>query len=185
MRAEIPLTRTDAALLDTIAAWPFGFSISLPKLVENYDFNMRDIPTFDEISYGLARLMARGYITATYSDKRGVRLKRTRAGAALRQAAGRHRRSIFRSRWPRIGEYPTALGDLVGAPRWPAEEVEDRSAGRLPKLTEHDWDLALEEYKRSWDTYFEATDRSVGLVRRYRKGWPHTEEETEPRSKRR
>jgi hypothetical protein len=167
VKAEVPLTLTDAALLDIIAAWPFGLSISLPKLIENYDFEMREVPTFDEVSYGLARLMARGYITGAYSAKRGIRLKRTRAGEDLRKAAGRHRRTFSTHRWPRIGEYGVAIGDLIGAPRWPAEEVEDRSVGRLPNLARDVWDNEVEQYVKAGEKYIASAARVGRLMRRF------------------
>jgi len=140
----------DAALLGSIAGmWPF--STSLPKLVENVDFDMREVPTFDEASYGLARLIARDLISATYSPTKGIRLRATQAGRNLRRAAGRYRRETSKSRWARIGEISIAIAHLEGAPSWPTPEVEDRSVGRLPKLAKDTWDEYVAAYGRDWE----------------------------------
>lgn len=149
-KSSVPLTRTDAALLEAIAGHR---TVSLRALIEQFDFENRAIPTFDEVSYGLVRLIARGYIRATWSQKRGIRLFSTRAGEDLRRAAGRYRRKTSRFKWPRIGEYPSAISHLVGAPAWPQPELEDRSFGRLPKLSEVEWNAAVRSYERWFDQW--------------------------------
>jgi hypothetical protein len=161
----VELTRKDAQVLTAIPGkflWSRG--ISLEHFINNFDFENREMPTFDEASYGLARLMANGLITATHSPTRGIRLLATRKGVDLQKAAERFRRQTSRHRWARIGERPAALAHLVGAPEWPEAEVEDRSVGRMPRLDEKTWAQAVNENSRAMRAVFEKDLRGESSI---------------------
>jgi hypothetical protein len=150
VRRAIRFTHTDAALLAQIGdGWWFRHGTSLKKLLENYDFDQRDVPTYDDVSYGLARLVAAGYVRATYSPTNGIRLYATPRRKALVREAEELRRRTSPFRWPRIGEVSFAIAELLNAERSP--KPDDRTIGRLPRLDQAAWDEVVASYNKEWD----------------------------------
>jgi hypothetical protein len=166
VKSEVPLTYVDAELIEAICGdWWLRRAYTTAQLLDNVDFENRDVPTFDQVSYGLARLLACGYIKATYSPERGVRVRSTDKGVALRRSAGRLRRKTSPWRWARIGEHPAAIAELIGAPTPTAYgEVGDVSLGRLPKLTEADYEAATAANRREAERFMEREHLAIRII---------------------
>jgi hypothetical protein len=115
----------------------------------------RLIPTFDEMSYGLPRLIAAGYLTVGQDGRRGIVLRATPKATRLRKSveAGT------------LGDVLGAVGSAVGAAPYPdAEPPEDRSLGRLPGLEPEDLDAATEahgDWVDRWSKPFVAVSQAL------------------------
>jgi hypothetical protein len=99
---------------------------------------------FDEISFGFPRLVAAGYLTIGSSSTRGLTLQASPDAMRLRR----------RVHADRVGDEIIGMADLVGAPRQPQPEVEDRSLGRLIGFEPDDWDRAVREHVASAERWF-------------------------------
>ncbi len=128
-----PLTSSDAWLLAAITeVSPGGQSVSLTQFVDAADWLNRAIPTFDEVSFGVPRLVAAGLMAVD--------------GLALRSTpkARRARGTVHPST---LGGVLYAMEDLVGAAHYgELQPPEDRSLGRWPSLTPDDLDRAVREH---------------------------------------
>jgi hypothetical protein len=128
------LNRVDAWLLAALTErWSWSRPPKLWELVNDADWLDRGIPTYDEVSYSLPRLIAAGYAIATRDDGGELRLKATRRGFDLR--------SQVKAR--SLGAVLSGMALAVGAKPYPEPEEEDRSLGRLEGLAEHEWDAAV------------------------------------------
>jgi hypothetical protein len=135
---EIALTRSDAWLLAALTEGSHdGRPVTLRDLIHDADWLNRDIPSFDEISYGIPRLIAAGFAKVGYSASNGLVFRAT-------AKAQRLRRSV-RGEWDSI----VAISTAIGAKPHPEEEAEDRSLGRLPGLEPEDVTAAVAEHA-SW-----------------------------------
>jgi hypothetical protein len=165
----------DAELLSSISAdWLFRRPASLFQVFDRMDWDTGQIPTYDEASYGLARLVARGYITATYLSRQGIRLKATPRGVGLRRVAGKHARQIYRRRLPYGFQVTAVIAQLAGAA---GPSVGDISFGRLPELTEQIWQSEVDAYVRDGELWIERARHIGGLGRLFRMflRWRHPE----------
>jgi hypothetical protein len=128
-----PLTRSDAWLLAALTEGPRrARALTLQEFVGAADWLNRLIPTFDEVSYGVQRLVAAGFVTVD-----GLTVQATAEAKRLR---GTVRRSS-------LGGVLHAMEKAVGAPRYgEPEPPEDRSLGRWPALHEADLDRAIREH---------------------------------------
>ncbi len=68
-----PLTRTDAYLMVAVTEARRSGSIRLGDLIADYDYLDHSIPTFDDVSFGLRRLQAAGYVTVEICQRRDHR----------------------------------------------------------------------------------------------------------------
>jgi hypothetical protein len=114
---------------------------SLRELIERADFVERDVPTFDQISFGIPRLVAAGYITVEAGAFRA-----TGKGIALRKSVQART----------LGGVLREMIELLGLPPLPSVDPvpEDRSLGRLAGLEPIDYDEAVAAYRagfsRDW-----------------------------------
>jgi hypothetical protein len=83
-----PLGLADAWLLAALTERG-GRPVSLRELVHDYDWLNRDVPTFDSLSYGLARLVGAGLATATGAGA-ALRLRPTPRALEIRRAIPGH-----------------------------------------------------------------------------------------------
>jgi hypothetical protein len=149
------LTRSDAWLLAALTEGSHdGRPVTLPKFVHDADWLNRDIPTFDEISFGFPRLLAHGLMTVD-----GLRFRAPPRAIALRKSikAGT------------LGGVLMEMAENVGARPYPEPEVEDRSLGELPGLIPPDLDAAVRKHSESmepWIRVISGTIRAAELVSR-------------------
>ncbi len=127
------LTNSDAWLLAALTdgrrrAGP----LTLRDLVGRADWLNHLLPTFDEVSFGVPRLVAAGLMTVD-----GLRSLATAEAWQLRSKV--HAATL--------GDVLYAMQELVDAPHFgEPEPPEDRSLGRWPALTEADFDQAIREH---------------------------------------
>lgn len=149
------LTRTDAWLLAALTEGSHdGRAVTLAQFVHDADWLNHAIPTFDEVSFGLPRLVAHGVMTVD-----GLRFRATPKAIALRKSVkGRT-----------LGDVLIGITERVGARRYPETEVEDRSLGRLPGLQPSHLEAAVQEHSRwmdRWSLPIVATIKAAELVSR-------------------
>lgn len=127
--ARPSLTWTDAWLLASLlVSAPPGQPVDLQSLLSSADHLNVAIPTFDELSFGLARLEHGGWLTVESSQEDGFRFTSTqRAADILGNFSTTH-----------IRDLPSGVSSAIGAMAHPREEAEDRSLGRLPALEPDD-----------------------------------------------
>lgn len=106
-----------------------GGGVSLERLVETWDAVDRSLPSWNDLSFGLPRLVTHGLVE--------VRA----AAAALRIGASPHARSLARGSWrdtpwDRLERSQAALAGVIG-------DGEDRALGRLAGLEEADLEAAI------------------------------------------
>jgi hypothetical protein len=111
------LTEQDGWLLAALTE-SAGRLVSLRNLVHDFDWLNRAIPTFDELSFGMARLAAAGYAIVSPSPSGELLFRATPEAMRLRKSATGHP----------VEAIPAAIGAHHGSD-------EDRSLGRLPGLT--------------------------------------------------
>lgn len=133
------LTRYDAVLLAAFTeSGGRGRPIDLRTLIHDADWLDRSIPTFEELSYGIPRLVASGYVVVTSDDGDELRFTATPAARSLRDSI----------KGDSLGEVVIEMTRLVGGAPWPETESEDRSLGRLAGLTPPDVDRAIKQHAR-------------------------------------
>jgi hypothetical protein len=132
-----PLTRTDAYIAAALSESD-GRRVDLQSLIHDFDWLNRAIPTFDQLSYGIPRLMANGYVDVYRNSRGGLRFAATGSARALRRSIDTDPPGMIVIEMPR----------LVGAAPWPEPEIEDRSLGRLPDLTATDVEVAYRKHER-------------------------------------
>jgi hypothetical protein len=136
-----PLTRTDAYLLAATTGSFRKRARPLRDLIADYDWLERDIPTFDEVSFGLPRLIAAGYLEVG-----------SRQGRTFVRATPKARRLRSTKRAKTLGGRLGEVAAAVGAAPYPQPEIEDRSLGRLTGLDSVEWDEEVRAYHASWGT---------------------------------
>jgi hypothetical protein len=127
------LTQLDGMLLDGLVARRDSRWLRLDELIENIDWLDRWVPNFDEVSYGLPRLIAAGF-----GEVRG-------SGSDLRVRATPRAIDLARTSKTRF------MGDVVAARPWGEEDAEDWSGGRMPGLDETTWSDAIRIRKEAFD----------------------------------
>ena len=153
---DVPLVRSDAWL---IAALTQGHRRpkTLWQLLRDADWLNRSIPTFDELSFGLPRLMAEGYATVTGQ------------GSAVRIAAtpkAKHIRELVDKDAHTLSDVLAGFGGHVGTRPYPLSENEDRALGRFPGLSPADLDTARAEYEARFWPWGNAATSAAQIARR-------------------
>lgn len=140
------LTRSDGLLLAALlVSAPPGSPADLKGLLGSADYLNTSIPTFDEVSFGLARLAETGWLTLDYSTEDGFLMTAGSAAVELLDA--------FSVTSAGIRELPAAVQGAIGAAPYPDPEVEDRSVGRMPGLRPEDLAVAYLDHPdvaRKW-----------------------------------
>jgi hypothetical protein len=132
---EPPLTRSDAWLLAALTEGSRdGRPVSLRDLVHDADWLNRRIPTFDQISYGLPRLVAAGFATVD-----GYRFRATPKAIALR-------RTLKSLPSDGLSDVIVRMEAALGAKPYPEPEDEDRSLGRLSGFEPVDLEIAVRKH---------------------------------------
>lgn len=98
---------------------------------------MRQVPTFDDVSFGLRRLVEAGLIYVS-DTAGGPQIQPTTEALALQG----------RVSTTRLGEEVAALRQSLGIDPVSGND-EDRSLGRLPGLTRETWDAAVQEHNET------------------------------------
>lgn len=133
-----PLTRSDAWLIAALCE-SGPKRLRLRDLIYNADWLNRAIPSFDELSFGLRRLEAAGYVEVTpATDELLVRPTERSIVMVRAIKAGT------------LGELLAEMSAAVGARPYPEPEHEDRSLGRLPGFDEAAWKAGIAAYRRSF-----------------------------------
>src|SRR2546423_11425073 len=157
-----PLTRSDAWLLAAIADGSHdGRPVTLRDFVNDADWLNRAIPTFDEVSFGLPRLIAAGYVTVAFDD----------AGALMFRANAKAINVRGSIEADALGGVLFAMNEAVGTAPYPEPEREDRSLGRLPSLTREEFDAAVRGNSEEMDRLSKPLlDAARALMRRRNRG---------------
>jgi hypothetical protein len=136
--SHLRLNRSDAWLLAALTEGSHdGRAVTLQDLVHDADWLNRLIPTFDEMSYGLPRLIAAGFMTVGQDVKKGIVFRATPKAIRLRKSV----------KAGTLGGVLEGVGNAVGAAPYPdPEPPEDRSLGRLPGLEPEDLDAAVDAH---------------------------------------
>jgi len=133
------LVRSEACLLAALTESRQRRAVTLPKLLHDYDWLNRALRTFDELSFGLPRLVAAGFVVVTGADG-DLRLEPSSKAREWGKSIRRNARGA--------GGVLEAAARLAGAPPYPVpEQEEDRSLGRLPGLAEADVNEAVRAYE--------------------------------------
>lgn len=114
--------------------------IDLRDLIANYDWLDRSIPTFDEVSFGLPRLVAAGFVDVETPEAGEIKVRATRKAQAVRATIKTHT----------LGGVLAEMGSAIGAPAYGHPETEDRSLGRLAGFEQSAWDAEVLAYQESW-----------------------------------
>ena len=132
------LNRADAWLLAALTESSHdGRPVTLRDLVHDADWLNRAIPTFDEMSFGLPRLIAAGFMTVGVGGTSGVDFRASSEATKLRKSI----------KAETLGGVLAAVAEAVGAAPYPeSEPPEDRSLGRLPGLEPDDLEVAIREH---------------------------------------
>jgi hypothetical protein len=109
-----------------------GRLVPLRNVIHDYDWLNRAIPTFDELSFGMPRLVAAGLAAVGQSSSGELVLGATAEAMRLRRSADGHP----------VPAIAAALRASIGS-------VEDRSLGRLRGLTSEALDAAVAAHA-SW-----------------------------------
>jgi hypothetical protein len=133
-----PLTRSDAWLLAALTEGSDdGRPVDLRELINDADWLNRMIPTFDELSFGLPRLVAAGFLVVGQGAKKGLVFQATPNATRLRGSV----------KAKSLGDVLNGVGEAVGALPYPEPEPpEDRSLGRLRGLEPDALDVAVQEH---------------------------------------
>jgi len=136
-----PLTRSDAWLLAALTEGSHdGRAVRLRDLVHDADWLNRLIPTFDEMSFGLPRLVAAGFLIVGYDAKDHLVFRATLKATRLRRSVKART----------LGNVLAGVGLAVGTTPYPEPEpAEDRSLGRLPGLERVDLETAVRQHGES------------------------------------
>jgi hypothetical protein len=133
-----PLTRSDAWLIAALCE-SGPKPLRLQDLIQNADWLNRAIPSYDELSFGLRRLEAAGYLDVMPATDGLIVRPTERSFVMVRAIKART-----------LGELLAEMSAAVGARPYPEPEHEDRSLGRLPGLDEAAWQAAIAAYRRSF-----------------------------------
>jgi hypothetical protein len=132
------LNRSDAWLLAALTEGSHdGRAVTLQDFVHDADWLNRQIPTFDEMSYGVPRLIEAGFMTVGQDVKKGIVFRATPKATQLRKSV----------KAGTLGGVLEGVGNAVGTlPYRGPEPPEDRSLGRLAGLEPDDLDAAIEAH---------------------------------------
>lgn len=131
---EPRLNRTDAWMIGALTETRRGAEpMRLRAFVNNADWLNRAIPTFDDVSFSFARLLARGYLRLSHDRHGKLMVKGSEAAFDLRDRVQDHT----------LGGVLADLAAMVDAQPYPLAEVEDRSLGRLPDFEPSEWETAV------------------------------------------
>ena len=131
------LNRADAWLLAALTEGSHdGRPVTLQDFVHDADWLNRLIPTFDEMSFGLPRLIAAGYMTVGEDVKSGLVFRATPKAIMLRKSIDRRPGSVIQGVEQAVGALPYGQAEPEG----------DRSLGRLPGLAQEDVTAAVEAH---------------------------------------
>lgn len=135
----VRLTRSDACLMTALLRPDQPrVRMSLSTLIDRADWLDTMRPSFHELSYGLARLVAAGLV-AVEVDGDGKHL----VGATpLSDELLLH---VVAAPTRSRGEVLAAIADALGVPPYPELEVEDRTLGGLPGLTREEVEVGSAE----------------------------------------
>jgi hypothetical protein len=111
------LTEADARLVIALTE-SSGRFVPLRNLIHDYDWLNRAVPSYDDLSYGIQRLVAAGYAITSESSTGDLLFAATPQSTQLRRSAKAHPAVAIRA-----------------ALRTQITPVEDRSLGRLRGLT--------------------------------------------------
>jgi hypothetical protein len=116
------------------------------EVIDTMNFNERLVPSFEELSYGLVRLQDAGYLTVSMDEAGEWWVTASDATRELQATAWRQPNGV--------GSASAYVARALGAPESMTTalyELGDRSLGRLPGLTEADYDRMIDEgYGRGW-----------------------------------
>jgi hypothetical protein len=133
-----PLTRSDAWLIAALCE-SGPKPLRLQDLIQNADWLNRAIPSYDELSFGLRRIEAAGYVEVMPATD-GLLLRPTERSIVMVRAINAGT----------LGELLASMSAEVGARPYPEPEHEDQSLGRLPGLDEAAWQSGIAAYRRSF-----------------------------------
>jgi hypothetical protein len=133
------LTDTDVAILAGLAdaSRRAGRSVRLADLIGRIDMLFRWTPSFDDLSFGLPRLVAAGLAAPLAHQDREVWVAPTGDALQLRRAA---------QRLPGVGGVGVNM-ETEAHHRGMTTSEEDRSLGRLPALTAESFESAMQKYE--------------------------------------
>ena len=152
---QVALVRADSSLL--AAATERSKPQRLRDFLNSYDWLNRSVPLFDELSFGLRRLVAGGYIRVSKGNA-GITIETTEAGARLGSEA--------RDNAKTLGDVVIAMDRVLGCKPYPEPEIEDRSLGPLRGLTRDDYDVAVAEYGASMEKSVRVAGVAGSVLRR-------------------
>ncbi len=128
------LTASDGWLLAALTeSSRDGRPVTLRWFIHDADWLNRAIPTFDEISYGMPRLVAAGYVTVD-----GLSFRATPKATKLRE--------LVDAGTVTLGGVIVGMERAVEALGDASQEPEDRSLGRLPGFSPGDLAAAVHEH---------------------------------------
>ena len=163
-RPEEPplLTRADARLLAALTeSSREGRPVTLGELVHDADWLNRSIPTFAEMSFGLPRLIAAGFMTVEAGTPPGLRFQATPKATRLRASVNAHS----------LGDLLVGMEQAVGAAVYPApESAEDRSLGPLPGLQSEDLEAAIKAHGEWVDRWAKPFVAAARLLTKWQNG---------------
>jgi hypothetical protein len=110
--------------------------VAIEDLIGAADDWNHAILVFDEVSFGLARLEALGLFEVRRHEGR-LELQATEATRVRRHTV----------RAGTLGAAVDGMSRAIGASAWPGLGEEDRSLGRLPGLTEAEFDAEVRAYR--------------------------------------
>jgi hypothetical protein len=139
----------DAAILAALTEPP-----ARPARVRNLlDRLDRELPTFDEVSFGLERFRITGYVDVE-GDGNCLTVWPTPKAMRLRAS--------IRARW--LDDIVPALIAAVGAVPLPDPEIEDGRLGRLAGLDEATWAAETRAHRAAWMRTYVVIGATVGAV---------------------
>lgn len=134
------MTRSDAWLLAALTEGSHdGRPVNLRQLVNDADWLNRSIPTFDELSFGLPRLVDAGFLTVRVDPNDGLLLSATSQAIRLRESV----------KAKTLGDVMIGMQRVLGARPFPEPETEDRSLDRLPGLEPEAVESAIRNHGES------------------------------------
>lgn len=126
MTTPVPrLTEADTWLVAALTE-SSGRPVPLRNLIHDFDWLNRATPSYDDLSFGIPRLVAAGYAVVSKSPSGDLLFAGTAESMRLRRSAKGHAAVAIHA----------ALRSATGP-------VEDRSLGRLPGLTPEALDAAV------------------------------------------
>jgi hypothetical protein len=155
------LTRSDGWLLAALTEGPRqGLAIDLAEFVYYADWLNRLIPSYDDISFGLPRLVAAGFVIVGSDAEDGLVLRATPKAIELRRTV----------KAKSLGDVMSGMERAVGARPYPVPEAEDRSLGRLPGFAPEDLEAACTQNREELGQSVADTAALQVLIERHIQG---------------